>query len=97
MNFVIPLSILFLIGVYITSINRYENFTPPIPPSPANLIVKNEYVLPNAFRTGLDSEPMDKSSNMCGPSALYSSGFMEVDYGSTFPADCACLEFIQAP
>ncbi len=97
MNFVIPFSILFLVVLYITSINRYENFVEGVPPSPANLKVEPEYVLPNTFRTGLDSEPMEKSSNMCSPSALYSSGFMEVDYGSTFPSDCACLEFIQPP
>jgi hypothetical protein len=59
---------------------------------------KNEhYIRPQNFRIGKIKQKKYKSCNLCNPNVLYPINSLDVDYGSKFPDNCKCGDFIKSP
>jgi hypothetical protein len=52
---------------------------------------------PREFNVGKMNPKVYASSNLCDSKILFNINAPTVDYGSSVPDNCPCMEFIQAP
>lgn len=55
------------------------------------------YITPTIFEAGVIKGKPYQAANNCLPNVLYPINGLGVNYGSTMPSDCKCLQFVQPP
>jgi hypothetical protein len=59
----------------------------------------SNYITPDKFDVGVITDPEKKvvSSSLCNKNVLFPLTQPNVDYGSKYPDNCPCLQFVQSP